>query len=95
MIFSKIKEIAEAWIISANPSPIQKKRAEERYSICLDCEHFGKSRSITGDEYCKDCLCPLDKKIFSQKKEHACPLNKWKEVDEKFNSMVKDTKTLL
>jgi hypothetical protein len=94
-MFSKIKEIAEAWIVAANPNPIQKKLAEERYSICLDCEHFGQARPITGDEYCKHCLCPLDKKIFSQKKENACPIDKWKEIDEKYFSNVKNTKTLL
>ena len=94
-MLSKIKEIAQAWIIAANPNSQQKKVAEERYSICLDCEHFGKSRPITGEEYCKDCLCPLDKKIFSQRKEYACALGKWKEVDEKYFTNVKNSKTLL
>lgn len=94
-MISKIKEIAQAWIIAANPNPLQKKLAQDRYSICVNCEHYGQSRPITGEEYCKDCLCPLDKKIFSQKKERACRLGNWQEIDEKYFANIKDTKTLL
>lgn len=94
-MISKIKEIAEAWVIAFKPNPQQKNQAQERYSICLDCEHFGKARPITGEEYCKSCLCPLDKKIFTQKKDNACPLDKWKDVDEKYFSNIKKSQTLL
>lgn len=85
-MISKIKEIAQAWIISAIPSPAQKKLAEARYHICINCEHFGESRPITGEEYCKDCLCPLSAKIFTPAthlvESKSCPKDKWKDVED-------------
>jgi hypothetical protein len=85
-MISKLKEIAQAWIISAKPNPAQKKLAEERYDICIHCEHFGESRPITGEEYCKDCLCPLSKKIFTTlthlSEDKSCPKDKWKDVED-------------
>ena len=83
-MFSKVKEIAQAWIVAARPNSKQKELAQKRYSICLDCEHFRKSRPITHDEYCNECLCPLDKKIFTQT-NNACPLDKWKDIDETYS----------
>lgn len=81
---NKIREIIESWIISFNPNEDQKRLGEKRYEICLGCEHYGKSRPVTGDEYCKKCLCPIQKKIFSQQMNDSCPLKKWDAVEEEF-----------
>jgi hypothetical protein len=78
---NKIREILGAWVVSFNPSPEQKELAEKRYEICLGCEHYGKNRRITRDEYCKKCLCSIQKKVFTEKTEKSCPLNKWSDVD--------------
>ena len=78
---NKIREIIGAWVISSNPSEERKELAEKRYEICLGCEHYGKKRRVTGDEYCKKCLCPLQKKVFTEKTNNSCPLNKWKHID--------------
>jgi hypothetical protein len=81
---NKIKEIAQAWITSFNPTEDQKELANGRYEICLKCEFYGESRPVTGDEYCKKCLCPIQKKIFTQKINDSCPLNKWDTVESEF-----------
>jgi hypothetical protein len=81
---NKISEIMGAWIISFNPTTDQKELAEKRYEICLGCEHYGKKRPVTGDEYCKKCLCPIQKKVYSQKMNDSCPLKKWDSVDDEF-----------
>ncbi len=78
---NKISEIVGAWIVSFNPTPEQKLLAEKRYEVCLGCEHYGKSRPVTGDEYCKSCLCPIQKKVYTQKQKETCPLNKWDAVE--------------
>lgn len=74
-----VSEIIEAWAASYTKDPQRQKLAELRYQVCRGCEHFGK-RPILGDEYCKDCGCPIDKKVFS-KRFNACPLKKWEDVD--------------
>ena len=81
---NKISEIVGAWVISINPSPEQKELAEKRYEICLGCEYYGKKRAVTGDEYCKKCLCPIQKKVYTQKKNDTCPLNKWDSTEQEF-----------
>jgi hypothetical protein len=78
---SKILIIADAWITANNPTEEQKILAESRYSICLDCEYFREKRPITGEPYCEECGCPLNKKVFS-KKYNECPFLKWKNVDD-------------
>jgi hypothetical protein len=80
---NKIKEIMGAWITSFNPTTEQKILAEKRYEICLGCEEYGKSRPVTGDEYCKKCLCPIQKKVYTLKLNDTCPLNKWDEIEKK------------
>ena len=75
-------EIIEAWAASYAKNPERQQLAQLRYEICRGCEHFGK-RAIVGDEYCKDCGCPISKKVFS-KKFNACPLKKWENVDKSF-----------
>jgi hypothetical protein len=46
--------------------------------------------------YCNGCGCPIDKKIFSGK-VNPCPLEKWDEIDKKYNTYIgmKHKKTLL
>ncbi len=77
----KFKEIANAWIIAANQTPEEKQLAEERISVCNECEHRQENKDIINFYYCGICLCPLNKKIFSLKnpKTNPCPANKWKE----------------
>lgn len=82
-MYSKLREIAESWIISNNPSPEQVQLSEKRYNICLSCEWYRETRPVTNDEYCGDCLCPLSKKIFSPK-IGACDLGKWNDVDKDY-----------
>jgi hypothetical protein len=81
---NKIREIMGAWIVSFNPTDEQKKLAEKRYEICLGCEHYGEKRPVTGDEYCKQCLCPIQKKVYTQKLNDTCPLNKWDSIEKQF-----------
>jgi hypothetical protein len=90
-MFSKISEIAKAWLISRNPSPIQTELAKKRYDICVGCKYYNKSRPITGEEYCTECLCPITKKIFSEKFD-ACPKHYWLEVEKPY---YKTEKTVL
>ena len=80
--------IGKAWLIASNPTPEQKDLSIKRYSICLDCEYYKKSRPITHDEYCSVCLCPISKKIFSDN-FNECPKGKWESVDIEFESIVK------
>jgi hypothetical protein len=77
----KFKEIANAWIIAANPTPEEKQLAEERISVCNECEHKQENKDIINFYYCGICKCPLSKKIFSLKNSETnpCPANKWKE----------------
>jgi hypothetical protein len=87
MSFNPI-EIGRAWIIAANPTNIQKELAQQRYSVCIECSHYKKSRPITHDEHCGVCLCPLSKKIFSNI-FNECPKGKWKSVDTKFENILR------
>jgi hypothetical protein len=89
-----IGEIIEAWAQSYNPTPERKKLAEDRYNICVQCPFYGKSRPVIGDEYCKDCGCPVQKKIFS-KEYNACPQKKWDEVDKQISINHKKKSTLI
>ena len=76
-----VKDIVSSWITSFNPTAEEKKLAEQRYEICLGCENYGKKRPVTGDEYCKKCICPIQKKVYTQKKNDTCPLRKWDKVE--------------
>lgn len=92
-------EIAKSWLIAANPSTLQKEIAQKRYSTCLQCEHYRKTRAVTHDEYCDDCGCPLSKKIFSPRFS-ACPQHKWLDIDTQYKEVYfekknKSNKTLL
>ena len=74
-----IREIIDAWVRSYNPTDEEKKIAEDRLMICQDCPSyqditFGK---IPKPFYvCKDCGCPIPKKIFAKNKE-SCPKKIW------------------
>ena len=93
---NKIREIIGAWVISFNPSKERKELAEKRYEICLGCEHYGKNRRITQDEYCKKCLCPIQKKVFTEKTKDSCPLNKWSHIDSTYiDTINKKSKSII
>jgi len=90
---NKISEIMGAWIVSFNPTKDEKELAEKRYEICLGCENYGAKRLIIGDEYCKKCLCPIQKKVYTQKINDTCPLGKWAAVEKQFrNDKLKNDK---
>lgn len=92
---SKVIDIANAWIVATNPTVEQKNLAEARWNICIQCTEFREKRPITGEPYCNDCGCPLNKKIFS-KSYNQCPLKKWKDVDDLlFNETQKQKKSLI
>ena len=94
-MFSKLREIAEAWITAANPTNEQKKLAEARYNICVGCEHYRDNLIKVGPPYCNDCGCPISKKIFS-KGFDACPQHKWIPAEEKYwDATQKKSKTLV
>jgi hypothetical protein len=77
-MFDKVREIAESWIISENPSETQLKLAEERLKICKGCDKMVKGTLV--EFKCSECGCPIHKKIFSPKFD-ACPLHKWLDVE--------------
>lgn len=87
MSFNPI-DIGKAWIIAANPTEEQKNLSIKRYSICLRCDFYKKSRPITHDEYCAVCLCPISKKIFSDNFSE-CPKGKWLDVDTEFEFILR------
>jgi hypothetical protein len=78
---NKISEIIGSWIVAFDPTEEQKELAEKRYEICISCEHYGEKRPVIGDEFCKKCLCPIQKKVYTQKKNDTCPLRKWDIVE--------------
>lgn len=95
-MLQKFKEIINAWVIAKNPSAEQKILAEKRYNVCDECP--SKKTITTKLEIgviCGECGCPISKKIFSTE-FNACPLKKWKEVDDKFHALTqKKVKTFL
>jgi hypothetical protein len=95
-MLQKFKEIADAWIIAHNPSKEQKILAENRFIICDMCPSKKTlSDIIKISTICNECGCPISKKIFTPE-FNACPLKKWKEVDDKFHlATQKKAKTVL
>jgi hypothetical protein len=77
---SKILDIANAWITANNPTDDEIALAESRWNVCIKCDEFREHRDITGEPYCYDCKCPLEKKIFT-KKFNECPQKKWAQSD--------------
>lgn len=82
------KEILRAWIISFNPNEAEKQIAELRYEICDKCP---SRNGIFGVAVCKECGCPIAKKIFTNT-YNPCPLGKWGETDTPY---IKKEKTLM
>ena len=72
-----VKEIIEAWSISYNPTPEQKVLANLRGDICDECPSKKMKLRIP---HCKECGCPISKKIFTNS-YNPCPLLKWGEID--------------
>jgi hypothetical protein len=81
--------------LQKNPTESQKTLAQGRWNICIQCNEFREKRPITGEPFCNDCGCPLNKKIFS-KTYNECPLGKWKEIDDLFYGQTqKKSKTII
>jgi len=87
------KEIVTAWVISFNPTDDEKLLAEKRYEICTGCDKRGVNKIKV--EVCKECGCPLSKKIFTLKDNESCPLGKWDKVNKDFRVKKTSKYTLL
>jgi hypothetical protein len=75
------KKIVKAWMVAANPSPLEKELAEKRIEICNGCEHRKViTTKLKIGVICGKCGCPLNKKVFTMKND-ACPEHKWLEVE--------------
>ena len=84
------KEIIEAWTISFKPSPEQKLLAEKRGEICDECPSKIPNNKLFKFPVCKECGCPIGKKIFTNE-INPCPLKKWEDIDvEYFNKFNKN-----
>jgi hypothetical protein len=97
------KEIFDAWVTSFKPTDVQTQHASDRARICRGdgvinkCEHYTELiEKKKWAAYCSGCGCPIDKKIFSEK-VNPCPLEKWEEIDKKYNTYIgmKHKKTIL
>jgi len=86
------REIIKAWTISFNPTDEQRNLAEQRGKICDECPSKLPMAGIM--PICKECGCPIGKKIFTDS-YNPCPLKKWQEIDEKHFGPIKTEKTLL
>ncbi len=85
-----MKEIISAWIIKSSPTENQQRLAKERYNICLECpSRTSLFKQKKWSEYCQECGCPLQGKVFTPK-YNTCPLGKWKEVEDLY--LIKDQK---
>ena len=88
---NKIEEIFRAWVSAANPNKIQKKIAEDRFSICNQCEFKRGIENKKWSYTCGICKCPLSKKIFTPV-PNGCPKLFWYDVDKK-NGLIHDNKS--
>jgi hypothetical protein len=77
-----VKKIVSAWMTSFSPNDDEKKLAEDRYNICSTCDR--KEKNLLGIDVCKECGCPLSKKIFTLTDKETCPLKKWDDLDSEF-----------
>jgi hypothetical protein len=57
-----VKQIIEAWIISFNPTSQQRELAEIRGKVCDECP---SKIMVINMATCKECGCPIGKKIFT------------------------------
>lgn len=88
------KQIIEAWTISFKPTDEQRKLAELRGSVCDDCDSKLERNILFNMPVCKECGCPIGKKIFTNE-FNPCPLGKWKEIDIEYFGKSKSKDTLL
>jgi hypothetical protein len=72
-MFSKLKEIIEAYSIMMSPDDRQTQIAMERLMVCNECP--ANKVNSAGIRYCGECGCVIKAKVFSTK--NSCPLNKW------------------
>lgn len=76
--------IIEAWRIANNPTEKQIELSKLRAEICEVCPSKKiLNKKISLFIVCGECGCPLKKKIFTNDYD-ACPLGKWKTVEDKF-----------
>jgi hypothetical protein len=73
-----IKEVVKAWISAANPTKEQSILANKRLEICKKCDSM--IESVVFKFKCKECGCPIGKKIFTDKMG-TCDLHKWDIVE--------------
>lgn len=71
-------DIIKAWWIASNPTPQQSQLAQKRLGICSECTSMVKS--VVFEYKCKECGCPIGKKIFTDKMG-TCDLKKWNKVE--------------
>jgi len=97
------REVFDAWVTAAKPTNEQKQQSEDRALVCRGngdipkCENYVELfEKKKWSAYCNGCGCPIDKKIFSGK-INPCPLEKWDEIDKKYNTYIgiKHKKTIL
>jgi PHP family Zn ribbon phosphoesterase len=82
-----IKEITTAWFDSFFGSDKQKLLAKYRLDICIKCPSNSELfKDKKWSLYCKECGCPLSKKIYSNLR-NSCPLGKWEEAAKKHESI--------
>jgi hypothetical protein len=71
----KVTDIVKAWARSFNPTDEEKRIAEDRLSVCIQCEFW--EQGVV--DICKVCSCMTSKKVFTKLDEQPCPKNKWLE----------------
>ena len=71
-----IVEIFKSWAIAYNPNEEQVELAAKRMEICDGCD----AKETTPFIYCKDCGCPLQKKVFTPYM-NRCPRARWNDVE--------------
>ena len=64
------RNIIQGWFYASTQPDNLKSEAQKRATICMDCDQFD-AETIK----CKDCGCPVGKKIWAPNDE--CPRNKW------------------
>jgi hypothetical protein len=75
---NKITEIFKSWMIAESPSPEQLNLAKKRLGICTECPSMVES--VVFKYKCKECGCPIGKKIFTPLMGQ-CDLHKWNKVE--------------
>lgn len=71
-------DIIRAWWIAEHPTPQQSQLAQNRLKICNGCDSMVES--VVFKFKCKECGCPIGKKIFTDKMG-TCDLHKWDKVE--------------